>query len=722
MTAESFNPEEIPRRKDEDGEKEEVTPGVEHVAGANIDEKKEDFGSFETKTDKEYEKYRDEAERMIEGYKPLFATFAGDISLRFRVSDKFMIDFENGEVHNDARWFADKGCSMQQVLWAKLHELSHFRDFADDTDGMLSNFDEMWDKAEVLGSQIYYRYQEVHADADEETLDALIKKNIPISQKDPNKKASPVELAAYKMYHIFYNIFDDIHVNNIVSRHAPKFATQRKGGEEVARLYKEKLFKGTDYSELPRHLQFLYALLREEMVSDEKVLVNEEVAAVLSSRIAFEDGEYTPQELVEKFIKPRRGRDTTASKRYEVLESTLLPIFNELVSNDIAEWQPEKLEKKEGKPTGLPFQKEYDEFDKNSPDQLNDSDIGEWSKDRASHGGIKKEKEESVEDERAKEVQDAMNKKFCEKFHISPELFQEYRNIEEKIEPYRNELRDLWMKIVYGSSPAVRRKMVGHFEKGVEMDVEEVLKHPEILVGNFEGVPIMKKMASERSEIKQPELIRARVIVDDSASMEEGDREEMAKQVLVLVASSLHEFNAYLDYTRNVTKSKTQTDTEAWVFGSYAQRIKDQRFEEGRSFDEEQAEIIRMFGRLVEHPVGRGATCDHLALEAIEKSIDDEDSAKIAAGKLLEMLFLVTDGASLSPNQSREAVDQILEKGVFSYGFQIGNSHPEEKEVFDRVWNDEREQKLGIHVGEKIENLVPAIAYILREHMRDIRV
>ncbi len=697
-------------------------PKIETVteSTSELDEKEEGFSEINEQKEAEYGAYQEEAQKMIEGYKSLFATFAGDISLRFTVSDKFMINFETGEVHNDARWFSEKGCSMPQVLWAKLHELSHFRDFAEDTDGMLSNFDEMWQESDYLANEIYRRYEEASGDTDEETLKALRIRTIPVSMRDPLKKVSPVELAAYKMYHTFYNIFDDIYVNNIVARHAPRFAPQKKGGEEVKHLYRDKLFQGTDYANLPRHLQFLYTLLREEMVSDEKVVVSGEVEDILNkASIEYEDEKYTPKEIIEKFIKPRRGRDTMASKRYDILKKTLLPLFEELVEKDVKEWKPQKFDASGGKP--MPFAEEYEKFAKNTPDQLNDEEVKEWSIDR-DNARSRPDAKETTEAERAKAAQEALDSTFCKKFEISPELFREYKEIEAKVEPYRNDLRELWMKIVYGSSQANKRRMVGHFEKGVEVDIEEVLKQPEILVGHVDDAPVMKKMASEKREVKRPELIRARVVVDDSSSMETGERMDMAQQMLVLIMSSLQEFNAYLDYTRSATRSKMQTDTEGWVFGGEARRIKDGRFSSGRSFDEEQAEIIRVFGRLSQHLVSRSATYDDKALEAIERSLGREEEEKMAAGKLLEMVFVMTDGASNAGDKSRAAVDSLLRRGVHAHGFQIGDSDPYEIKVFDSIWNDQRSEKLGVHVGERIENLIPAVAYILKEYMRDIRV
>ncbi|TSC62742.1 MAG: hypothetical protein G01um101448_445 [Parcubacteria group bacterium Gr01-1014_48] len=49
---------------------------------ASLDEKEESFSGFKKKSEEEYAEYQEEAQKMIDGYKHLFATFAGDISLQ----------------------------------------------------------------------------------------------------------------------------------------------------------------------------------------------------------------------------------------------------------------------------------------------------------------------------------------------------------------------------------------------------------------------------------------------------------------------------------------------------------------------------------------------------------------------------------------------------------------------------------------------------------------
>jgi hypothetical protein len=46
--------------------------------------------------------------------------------------------------------------------------------------------------------------------------------------------------------------------------------------------YKDKMFNETDYTNLPKHLQFLYTLIREEMVKDQKCEIDPSVRKLIN--------------------------------------------------------------------------------------------------------------------------------------------------------------------------------------------------------------------------------------------------------------------------------------------------------------------------------------------------------------------------------------------------------------------------------------------------------
>lgn len=686
---------------------------------------------------RELEEYKQEGQRMVDSYRKLFITFAKDVSLSFKMSDAFFIDLESGEVNLDAKWFKDKDFSKEQILWANLHELSHFCDLAEDPEGTMKNFEYIGEKAKKTGKNILRKWEEKYG-ADDSDFIEKIKRQIPTSKKDPSKTMSAIEQAAYKIHHTFYNIFDDIYVNNLVSRKAPNFEKGTGGGEKIKKLYKEKLFAENDFLKLPRHLQFVYKFIREEMAEDEEAVLSDEVKDIMEQKIKFQGRGYSPKEIVENFIKPKKGRETKSSQRNFVLKNTLEPIFEKLLAKDLEEWNPEKpqereREQKEGESQvgdANPFDQDYKEYDQNNPDQISEQDIKDWAKKNQKDKKKEEDREEQEKKEesktageKAKESQESMDKNWCEKNDVDLQTLRNYHEVEAEVEPYLEELSLLWQKIIYGSSRKIERGMEGYFKDGSELDIQKAIEEwPRIEKGEFEEIRVFKKAVSKEMLVKKPELIRVRVSGDMSGSMDE-EKRHILQQCFVLLLSSIKEFNTHLNFTRSQTKSKLEADSEAWIFGDEAQIVKKLRSESG--IGEEQIEIIKVFESL-QNTIGK--TCDNKPLEAIENSLSEEDKEKIKQGKIMEIVFEITDGGSTDEKgnhnsaMAKKAVDNLYENGIIVRAFQIGKTNQEEQNIFNEVWNEDREEGLGKIVGEKIENLLPALTKLLGKYLENVRL
>lgn len=713
----------------------EILPEIQKVdqeADKPFDSEPEEKAGF----DLELKKYQEEGQKLIDSYRRFFTTFAKDVSLDFKMSDGFYIDLEKGEVNLDTKWFAEKGFSKEQILWANLHELSHFRDLAEDPKRMMENFEHIRAQAKKTGVLILKKWEAKCGASDPKFIENL-KKQKPISQKDPKKTMSAVEQAAYKIHHTFHNIFDDIYVNNLVARKAASYEAETKGGREIEKLYREKLFAKTDYSKFPKHLQFVYKLIREEMVADEEVAVSEKVKEALESKIKFMGGEWTAQEIVENFVKPKKNRDTLAGQRHYVLRQTLEPIFEELLLKDLEEWDPQKpasTDASAGKPeksaedgeeqNGNPFEDEYQDYDKNNPDQISSEDVENWvkkneenKKDEEAKKAEKQAGENKTAEERAGEAQDKMDADWCAKNSVNPEILKQFRKIENEVAPYLKELSRLWQKIIFGSTRKIERGMDGYFKIGSELDVQRTIeKWPEIQKGNFEEAQIFKKMTRKEVLIKKPELIRVRLIGDMSGSMD-SRKINILQQCFVLLLSSLQEFNSYLNFERTRTKSKLEVDTEAWIFGDDAQRIKE--LKKGSNYTNEQIEIIKIFEKLQSTI---GSTYDNKVLEKIFNSLSPDDKAKIDQGKMMEIVLEVTDGGSSDVSGARSGVDNLSEAGVVTRAFQIGSVSEDEKKKFNQVWNNNRKESFGEIVGENIANLLPAVTEVLKKYLNNVKL
>lgn len=664
--------------------------------------------------------YRAEGQKFLDSHANLLKTFAGDTSLRFTLSDAFKINLETGEVHLATEWFHEQGYTHDQILWACLHELSHFLDLAEDTAGVKKTKERVVKKGAEFGAEIAKRYEE--------------KLGKPPS--DVTRKG--FEQGGQQVYHSFYNIFDDISVNHRVGRRAPTYSEEGTGSSEVKRLYQEKLFPEKEYAKLPRHLQFEYALLREEMVKDEAPELSPEVEEILDTKIKFQGKEYTPREIAANFLRHRTGRDTKVKTRHVAIRYTLEPIFDRLVHEDLAEWEPKEPppppEGGEGAGEGgkesapaqgeMPWDKEYREQKNRSIDQITEEEIDKWQTKHEEEK--KKEEQENAKEEamrkkstqeKADEEQNRLNKEWQESQGVSNAEMAAYSDVERKIAPFLDDLSDLWRHIVYGSTRAIRRGMEGHFREGTELDIQEVIKKwAEIVTNGPDNVRVMNKMTSHEELIQRPELIRVRLVGDGSGSMD-NEKRRVLEQCYVLLTSSLDQFNRYLNLTRKKTKSKLRVETEGWVFGNRAEKI--QGGTGNLRGKDDRADAIKAFTKL---GGDHGATYDHLAFEEIEKSLTDEDKEALKKEKLLDIVIEITDGGSSSEQATKESVERLGDAGLVVRAFQIGTPSHTDAKIFERIWMEDKKKPTGIFIGTKLEVLVPALAELLKSYLGRVQL
>ena len=144
--------------------------------------------------------------------------------------DTFAIDLEKGVLYGDPKYFTEKGYSESKAFFAFLHEFEHFRELR-----------------ELIG---------------EPGGDKIWKRRADRLKRNQRSK-------------LFDNIWDDVRMNRSVVSRAPSQNAVKSG------LYKENLFQNSNFLNLPKHLQFAYALLREAMLPEEKCQIAPEVRAAI---------------------------------------------------------------------------------------------------------------------------------------------------------------------------------------------------------------------------------------------------------------------------------------------------------------------------------------------------------------------------------------------------------------------------------------------------------
>src|SRR3989338_10152147 len=251
------------------------------------------------------------AEEFFRAQKDFYRHYAGDASIEIKPASEapgdvstMAIDLEHGKMYVNPIFFEDKAYSLDKANFAVMHEYEHFRELK----RLLDN---------EGGDQIWKSHQ-----------DKLRKK---------------------KRYAIFDNCFDDIKMNRSVLQRAPVL------GKTEENLYRENLFASRDFTELPKHLQFSYALLREARLPKEECLVAPDVREKIDELRSKRSGSGVG--LIDYATSPYTPMDM----RLKLQEKYFEPVIDKFFNEDVKKKQEEdeqKQKKGKGEGSGEPSEEE----------------------------------------------------------------------------------------------------------------------------------------------------------------------------------------------------------------------------------------------------------------------------------------------------------------------------------------------------------------------------
>ncbi len=780
----------------------------------DADSSKEERNNLED----EIKKWKDQAENLLRQNKTLFESFSESIIPRLQFSESVLIDFKTMTIHLDTDYFYRKGFNNKQMIWAAYHELSHFRDLISDPKGFMENFVYIKKKAEEYGEEI-------------RKILGVPKEEFSEEEKKEGKIDSCDRLA-YESWHTFYNCLDDVYVNSLVERGVPfSFGKNGRHQEEIAKLYREILFVGSDYSKLPQNKQFSYYFLRKAMLPDEDIIVEPEVLEALNEEVYFGGERLRAIDMIERFLKSKTKKGLKAGDRYFIIKKTLEPIFERLYKQDLEDFKKlEEERKKEEQSKGKPEKKENNTENKNQDSSEGQKESGQGknpkggeqdsgsksSKDKSEEdqgsgsnqesenkksdegngegdesssesdksgdesgesgdieskeGNLDREfkpqkgkggpprgpgrkgrrgggplipgienfniddikdiekkikdftnKDKDLEEERKKKIEEQIQK-WCDEHKVGREILREYEDIKQKILPYLNALSKVWESIIFGYGTDIERGTKPADEGNVNVD-RFIRYYADILSGQIKEVKPMEKKTLKELPSNRPEVIRVRFVGDSSGSMT-SEKRKVLKMVYVLIMSSLRDFETKLNRTRTKTKSKLTVQTEGWIFGSTAQKLKS--FRKGRDYEGEFVEIIRELEGLNK---SLGSTNDHLVYEKIQEELTPGEINDIRSKKAMDIIFEVTDGGSTADEETKDAIGVLEKEGFIIRAFQIGVTDPSDSDsvTFNYVWNEDesggklREQR-GFQIGNEIDKLVPAIVGALIKYLSGIKI
>lgn len=652
-------------------------------------------------------------------------TFAGDASISYQASadaEVFSFEPEENKVVVPALWFIEKGYSVEETKFAFYHELGHFIDMRKNPRAYLKHFEQLEQGAEGAGNHI----SEIMAEKNRDDQ--------PLPDQDL------VTDFAYQELYTLYTVFDDIYVNDLVRKRSPYYATA-EGYHHVASLYQKLGYDQENLMTLPKHQQLIYYLFQNELKGGAAHItrVDPQVLALINKKILGRD----LREIVDENLKPRVGKLTDPEKRYQIIRHIIQPMYLELLYDelrglpfsDIIGAPDSSRTKKNFR--GRSKRKEEDpgvssEEETNHGEDFNpfkNSPQGDPKQEAISQEQIKKILEEFAKqdtynnmspEEREAHNREKAKAEFDQKHGIASLERTDYESIRASVTDYRNSMRMFWKELVERSIEY--DDIVMDKKRRGRLNVDSFVgEYPNIIENQLKGIRyhplIFDEVEVKPSAIEKPETIQVSFVIDCSRSMDQ-NKIIAAKQAACLTMLSIKDFNIYLDETRKEINNKLKVYSEVYLFGTGFQKVKE--FERSKRFQKNEADIIKSITAI---RAIKGCTNDALTLADILNTLSLKDKLMLKNQKLKKIIFEITDGEPDHPLETAARIQQLIQMGIYVFGFQIGEVNETESYLFNEVWNNNIPGlQLGIAIGQDLKSLPEKLTVTLKNALKDMGV
>ncbi len=631
----------------------------------------------------------EETRAFFDENRDFFRAYIGDDSIGIEPAppgsgvDTLGIDLDKGKMYVNPGFFAQMGYEGGKKLYVTCHEFEHFREMRE----ILQEKD---------GERIWRRTR--------------------------------AKIKASKRYYILDNVWDDVRVNRGVDSRAPAL----EGAREA--LYKEDLFKDPDFTKLPKHLQFAYALLPDNR---QRCTVAPDVRAEIerlqgiksksgvplleyasrpdippSVRIALQDKYLDPvsrrffeEDVREKRDQEKRGDQGQGGGKDGDPQSGKDPGGEQ--SGDTGGTKPETGQKGKNKNPEEHFKDEYAKYDKKNPDRALPADVVEQA--------VKKYIEAKKGKGKEKTEAEMLEEAYAREAGVSVGDLQAYQDFWSEVESIENpetnervieELRAIFRKIIAERmAPRIRPK-----QPTTEGDL---LTRPAEAVAAIKA-GIHEPAVWETIEVHEKLLERSgnfdvTLVADRSGSMTESDEDGAVKSIeqrkaVALILEALTEFSKELEDVRRDLLHDLHVRTEAWAFGDDAEIGILKPLSETLT----EKERVAVHKTLADTP--GNATKDFSVLEKIHDSIPEEDWRRIAEKKMKKIIIVLSDGNSSDPGAAQRIAKQLRDKGAIVVGVGITRSGEAIRTTYAP---DGR-------VCEKAGQLGATIGGLLKEHLKDL--
>lgn len=408
---------------------------------------------------------------------------------------------------------------------------------------------------------------------------------------------------------LFLNILEDVAGNNLV--HAV-FPRMEKVAEEH---YAETLFPGNDYSNYPLHVQFLYKIIKQEMVPGSNPIVSDEVDKTLNYL-----RDYNGIDIIKysTSVAKTSKEELSFEERFEIWLDIIYPEFEKFLEEDEDNFSPEDT----GKCT-CDYENSHTNY------TLDDTEtIVTDQKKAGSLGPLDSESE-----------------------YEKGDIYQ-YNEEISKFQDIIKKLRDTFLKIV--KPKKISKKKNRRKNEGIILDPDS--SSANYINSKNDDQPLMIDIDKKDVERKLPKDSDYVIIIDTSASMSIDGGLKKAASTLVLFLESLHSIQRYSSKMGG-PKIRTQVITYA-SSPNCTKPISENITNEERL--DSYFSVLNSDG---------GGSEDYFALEMLLNQSDNYIDNKT--------IFMVTDGESSNMSRSRKAIEKLRETGWKVYGVIINSQAAE---------------------------------------------
>lgn len=536
---------------------------------------------------------------------------AGSSVFTFKRGNNWSINPKTGEATYDPKFFEEQGYTPSQSLFGAFHEI----------------------RAHLV-----------------ETAEMMDRKG---GQRAHQSLKSRIEHNPW--LHIWENCRTDVKGNLAITSFAPSLTS------DMRTVYREKLWPETDFTDKPRHLQFMYAVLRRAMVPDEEVAIDPEVAEAID-KLRNVKG----RDVIELATNPRQDPLLALRLSQKYIE----PVLEELYKKDKEDKQKQKQSgdgEGQGEPSdssgeqdqqgqgdqqgskGGEFAEDYEDYEKRHPEPFeeDEKEVEKKIKETVEAQSTTSRKEAGYEEEHGVAHKDVDS------------YYQEFQQVEQYIEP----VREIFRKIIEQRTITV--------EQLVTLQQEGFMIDPALIVRtHIEAQSGVKKPSTKINiegrfiEENIPGKADVYFLFDQSMSMA-GDKARMQRQGAIVDMEALKEGADMLDEGDLPEQLRLDIQTALYGFG-VPDRTKQYK-ELSKGLSEKQR--IDTFNGLLE--LGDIGTNDYDGVVAIEKDIqgrigtDPSYAEGLKSGKRRVAVVVTTDGGSnyqgLSEKQARAQTRKKVE-------------------------------------------------------------